>query len=166
MIRIRNIDEGDAAALDELNCSLDRETSFMMWEPGERKTSTEELAKRIRAIVSHENQNIFVAEDGDRLVGFLLAQGWNARRASRRLYLVIGILKAHWGQGIGTRLFEEMERWARERNIRRLELTVMVNNQAGVALYRKMGFTVEGTKKDSLSVDGSFVDEYHMAKLL
>ncbi|MHC4222457.1 MAG: GNAT family N-acetyltransferase [Planctomycetota bacterium] len=166
MIRIRNIDEHDAAALDEMNRSLDRETSFMMWEPGERKTSAEELAKRIRTMVSHENQNIFVAEDGDRLVGFLFAQGWSARRASRRLYLVIGILKSHWGQGIGTRLFEEMERWARERSIRRLELTVMVNNEAGLALYRKMGFIVEGTKTDSLFVDGSFVDEYHMAKLL
>jgi RimJ/RimL family protein N-acetyltransferase len=117
MIRIRDIAESDAAALVELHRSLDRESTFMLWEPGERKTGAEELAQRIRGIVAHENQNIFVAEDRDRLVGFLLAQGWNARRASRRLYIVIGIAKS-------------------------------------------------GTKKESLFVDGSFVDEYQMAKLL
>ena len=29
-----------------------------------------------------------------------------------------------------------------------------------------MGFVVEGTRKDALRVEGSYVDEYYMAKLL
>ena len=29
-----------------------------------------------------------------------------------------------------------------------------------------MGFVIEGTKRDSLLVDGSYVDEYYMAKLI
>ena len=30
----------------------------------------------------------------------------------------------------------------------------------------KMGFAVEGTRKDAMRVEGSYVDEYYMAKLL
>ncbi len=59
-----------------------------------------------------------------------------------------------------------MEQWARQRVITCLELTVMTHNQAGVALYKKQGFEIEGRKKHSLLVDGYYVDEYLMAKLL
>lgn len=42
----------------------------------------------------------------------------------------------------------------------------MSHNKAGVALYKKQGFEIEGTKRHSLLVNGQFVDEYYMAKLL
>ncbi|QQP13453.1 LD-carboxypeptidase [Lysinibacillus agricola] len=44
--------------------------------------------------------------------------------------------------------------------------SVMANNTAGVALYEKMGFEIEGTKRHSLYVDGEYMDEYYMSKLL
>jgi RimJ/RimL family protein N-acetyltransferase len=59
-----------------------------------------------------------------------------------------------------------MEQWASLRAITRLELTVMTHNQAGVALYKKQGFEIEGRKRHSLLVGGHYVDEYLMAKLL
>jgi Acetyltransferases, including N-acetylases of ribosomal proteins len=46
----------------------------------------------------------------------------------------------------------------------RLELTVMVHNERAIALYKKMGFEIEGTKKRSMRIDGQYVDEYYMAK--
>ena len=59
------------------------------------------------------------------------------------------------------------ERWARERGgIHRLELTVMAHNFKAVALYERAGFTIEGSRRHSLLVDGSYVDEHYMAKLL
>ena len=39
-------------------------------------------------------------------------------------------------------------------------------NEAGVALYRKSGFEIDGTKRNSLMIDGTFYDEYYMSKLL
>jgi RimJ/RimL family protein N-acetyltransferase len=50
--------------------------------------------------------------------------------------------------------------------IHRLELTVVTENQAGLQLYKKMGFEIEGTKRQSLYIDGKFVDEYYMSKLV
>lgn len=70
------------------------------------------------------------------------------------------------GEGIGTLLFEELERWAAKHHLHRLELTVVTRNEAGVSLYEKMGFELEGIKRDSLLINGEFLDEYYMAKIL
>ncbi|NMB90388.1 MAG: GNAT family N-acetyltransferase, partial [Chloroflexi bacterium] len=50
--------------------------------------------------------------------------------------------------------------------IHRLELTVMTHNQRALALYRKMGFEIEGTLRHNMRVDGVYVDEYSLAQLL
>lgn len=67
---------------------------------------------------------------------------------------------------IGTNLFKELIDWASQNNIVRLELTVMTNNKGAIALYEKMGFKIEGLKEKSLLVDGQYIDEYYMAKIL
>lgn len=59
-----------------------------------------------------------------------------------------------------------MEKWALENTITRLELTVMTHNERAVRLYKKMGFKIEGLKEKSLIVDGKYVDEYYMGKIL
>ncbi|MOA52329.1 putative acetyltransferase YhhY [compost metagenome] len=58
-----------------------------------------------------------------------------------------------------------MEQWRLSTNIMRVELTVMTNNEFGIKLYKKMGFEIEGIKKNSMIVDDGFVDEYYMAKI-
>jgi RimJ/RimL family protein N-acetyltransferase len=42
----------------------------------------------------------------------------------------------------------------------------MTHNEAGIALYRRRGFEIEGIKKHSLLLSGRYVDEYYMARLL
>ena len=138
MAVIREITEDDAAAFVDLNRRLDEETEFMLYEPGERKTTAAEQVRRIRASSAEENKTIFVAEDEGRPVGYLLAFGIQARRARHLVHVVVGVLKSHWGQGIGTRLFGELEKWARRHSVRRLELTVITGNEAAVGLYRKL----------------------------
>ena len=87
-------------------------------------------------------------------------------RNKHKLSLVIGVLQAEAGKGIGTRLFAAMEEWARKQVIVRLDLTVMTHNHIAVSFYKKSGFVIEGIKRQSLCVDGNYVDEYIMAKIL
>jgi len=42
----------------------------------------------------------------------------------------------------------------------------MTHNHLGIALYKKMGFQIEGTAPDALQVDGAYVDLHYMSKLL
>ena len=163
---IRTICEDDAEQFLSLCKQLDLETQFMMLEPGERKTTLEEQRAQIEILLREENQTIFVAEQDNQLVGYLEASGGIFKRNRHCVYLVIGILQAFTGQGIGTQLFQSLEEWAKQQHIHRLELTVMTHNTAGITLYKKQGFAIEGTKRHSLLINGRNVDEYYMAKLL
>jgi RimJ/RimL family protein N-acetyltransferase len=163
---IRTITPEDAEALLRLHHQLDGETKFMLLEPGERTTTLEKARENIQRVLDQPNGTILVAEHGAEMIGYLYANGGGARRNSHTLYIVIGILQAYTGQGIGTRLFEELERWAREKGLHRLELGVMTPNAAGIALYTKVGFVIEGTRKHAYLVDGEWVDEFMMGKIL
>jgi RimJ/RimL family protein N-acetyltransferase len=163
---IRTILISDAEHFLNLCKKLDTEMQFMMLEPGERITTLVEQQAQIERLLMLENQTIFVAEYNSQLIGYLAALGGEFQRNRHSVYIIIGILQAFTGQGVGTQLFRTLEEWAQLQRIHRLELTVMVHNEAGLALYKKQGFEIEGTKRDSLLVDGKYVDEYYMAKLL
>ncbi len=166
MINIRQVTVDDAEAFLELRRHIDKETTFMMLEPGERQTTIEQERDRLNAMLATDNKIVFLAEDTSQLVGFLWANGGDYRRNRHNVHIVIGLRQSHIGQGIGTRLFTACERWAHERGLHRLELTVMTHNTIGLALYRKMGFEIEGTAKHAMQVDGEYVDLYTMSKLL
>jgi len=166
MITIREIRESDAEEFLNLCTRIDAETPFMMFEPGERPTTTKGQKDEIRDILSRDNQTIFVAEKDNQLIGYLAAYGGRYKRNRQTVYIVTGILQGFTLQGLGTRLFKQLEGWAKKRKIHRLDLTVMVHNEAALALYRKIGFEIEGRKKHSLFINDSYVDEYWMAKLL
>ena len=68
-------------------------------------------------------------------------------------------------RGIASALLAAMtdlcDNWLR---IERIELTVFVDNEPGVAVYRKFGFEIEGTGKNYALRDGQYVDAYFMAR--
>ena len=99
---IRTIGPNDADQLVRLKLQLDDETQFMMFEPGERIITVEEQRKQIEHILSQDNQTILVAEYGGLLVGYLSALGGKFKRNRHSVYIVVGILQAFTGQGIGT----------------------------------------------------------------
>jgi putative acetyltransferase len=70
------------------------------------------------------------------------------------------------GKGVGTALMEGAldlaDNWL---NLTRIELTVYTDNAAGIALYKKFGFEVEGTHRRFAFRDGEYVDAYSMARL-
>ncbi len=80
--------------------------------------------------------------------------------------LVIGVLQAFTGQGFGKELVNKLEVWAMSHGYSRLDLTVMQHNERAKRLYESCGFEVEGLKRYSLVVDGEYVDELYMSKLL
>lgn len=166
MVLIREICVDDAESYLKLKHKLDAETKFMLLEPGERTTSLEDQKKQIAEMLTNSNQMTFVAENDGLLVGYLSAQGGLYKRNKHNAYIVVGILQEYAGQGIGTSLFDVTEHWAREHAIHRLELTVMKHNEAGLRLYKKRGFEIEGELVHSLFIDDKYIDQYTMAKIL
>jgi RimJ/RimL family protein N-acetyltransferase len=165
-VRLRAAEPGDAPALLALKRQLDRETSFMLIEPGERTDSQERIAADLAGLTRATNSVVIVAETPAGLVGYVDARGGEFRRNRITAYVVIGVLAAASGQGVGAALLRELDSWASAHGIRRLELTVMADNERAARLYERMGYVVEGCRRQCLLVDGRPVDELYMARLL
>jgi RimJ/RimL family protein N-acetyltransferase len=170
---IRPITADDAEAFWQMQNELDKETKFMMYEPGERSKNIDLINSIIRQATEGDDlllvaENIYENENSNtkEIVGYISAQKGTLRRIRHSAYIVVGIRKAFQGQGIGTQFFKELQKWAEQKGVTRLELTVMCPNTAARHLYEKNGFVIEGIKKNSMLVDGCYTDEYYMAKLL
>ena len=164
-MEVKNLTAADGSAFLGLLLKLDNETKFMLMEPGERDTSPENMCKRL-SNMDETAVAIFGAYDNENLVGFINLSRNSANRARHSAYIVMGIVAAYTGKVIGGLLLNKAEEWAAKHNVSRLELTVMVHNINAIKLYEKVGFIKEGVKKNSLLVDGEYVDEYYMSKIL
>lgn len=166
IVTLRKLVPEDAGELLSLQHRLDLESSFMLLEPEERQTGLQQVEEMIEGFVEAETSILIGAEADGRLAGFMSARGGSVNRNRHTAYIVIGILQQFQGMGIGSGLFRELDTWALGIGIGRLELSVMTHNQRALALYTKSGFEIEGTKRKALRVDGQWVDEYYMSKIL
>jgi ribosomal protein S18 acetylase RimI-like enzyme len=164
--RLRVAGPDDAAGLLALKQALDRETSFMLLEADERREDRQHVVADLGAVADTANSVVIVAEAAGQLVGYAEARGGRVRRNRITAQVVIGVLAAASGRGVGSGLLRELELWAPAHGIHRLELTVMAHNRRAFELYQRMGYTVEGRRRECLIVDGRLVDELYMARLL
>ena len=161
-MEIRELNNDDTASFYECLKGLDLETKFMMFEPDERKWN-----ENLIEALSGNGENLLLGVFTDKkIIGFLSAKRGAYRRIRHIAYIVIGIRKDYHHRGIGTKLFKALDIWSDKNNITRLELTVEVPNTNAIGLYKKSGFSIEGIKKNAMLVDGRYVDEYMMAKII
>jgi RimJ/RimL family protein N-acetyltransferase len=165
-LRIRQSTPDDAQAVISLLERLYSETSFLLYEPGELTHDVEQYARRMDEAARKGNWVMFVAESGDCMVGVIFGNRAVPRRTRHSLLIGLAVLRASWNQGVGRRLLAEIEAWARTHDLHRLELTVQTTNRPAIALYEKVGFEREGMKRHSQRVEGVYVDEFLMSKLI
>ena len=90
------------------------------------------------------------------------------RHAGRRAHagsIGMGVHDGFKGRGIARALIGEIlviaDNWL---NLRRLELTVYVDNDRAIRLYERNGFVREGTLRAFAFRDGAYVDAFSMAR--
>jgi putative acetyltransferase len=108
-----------------------------------------------------------VACSGDQIVGTAsLHLNTKTPRRAHAGSLGMAVPAAWQRKGVGTALLgaivELADSWL---GLARLELTVYVDNEAALALYRKLGFEIEGTMRGYALRRGELVDTYAMARL-
>ena len=165
-IEVREARPGDERLLVDLFDLLDRETEFMLFEPGERPASVERQAELIEAFSESRRHLLLIAIEQDQIVGFLGATGGQASRVRHVADFAMGVVRAYWGKGVGKLLLSGLEGWAVEHGYHRIEMTVMESNERAQKLYLSKGYEVEGVRRCSMKSGGTFVNEVYMSKLL
>lgn len=168
MIKYKKIEVEDIEDFWEFLKSLDSETDYMMYEPGERnrRMTLLDLKNDIQNHVINGEDYIYLAVDNKKIVGYIHAERGRFNRIHHTAYIVLGILKSYRAKGIGTVFFEYLNQWAKENHVSRLELSVECSNKIAQHLYEKCEFVVEGIRRKSMYVDDKYIDEYYMAKIL
>jgi ribosomal protein S18 acetylase RimI-like enzyme len=79
--------------------------------------------------------------------------------------LGMGLLPEFRGQGLGDRLIRQTLAAARVFGLNRVELSVRENNAGAVALYKRVGFEIEGLQRNATRVEGVYENVVLMAIL-
>ena len=79
--------------------------------------------------------------------------------------LGIGLLPEFRGKGIGRQLMQRAIEAAFAFGLTRIELTVRERNANAIALYKSLGFEVEGLHRNAVCIGGQYENLYSMALL-
>ncbi len=103
-----------------------------------------------------------------RMVGYVRMGHPTPLPASRHVVEVqgLGVHADAAGRGIGAALVEAAVADARRRGAHKVSLRVMGTNPRAIALYERLGFTVQGHLKEEFVVEGALVDDLMMCRFL
>ena len=167
-IQIQQATPDDAHAFVELLEIVDSESQFLLWEPGERELTVEQQRTRFENAFNSSTARTTLALDStnNTLVGFCWSGAGAQIRKQHEVGVAIAVLKKYHGLGVGTSLLRAQISWAREQGFRRMSLSVSTTNTAAINIYKKVGFVLEGTERDSIKLSNRYDDSHIMGLIL
>ncbi len=165
---LRSPRESDAKMLLDILRLTAEETDFLIRCPEECNLTEEQEKQWIRSVRESGGCCTIVCEVEGQLAGNCEVRFHDRIKLSHRGTIGIALVKDYWGLGIGTAMFEQMIRIAKEREgILQLELEFVEGNTRALHLYEKMGFSVVGCKPNAIRLkDGKLLKEYFMVREL
>ena len=152
----------DAAALLEYLKTDGGESDNLLFGAGGIPITEEQEKTLLESYANSPHSRIFLAVDGDRIVGNSTVDGRNNPRIGHRRNLAISVLRDYWGMGVGSALMQRMVDFAKSTGAEVLSLEVLSDNARAIALYRKFGFESFGTYKKFFKIDGKYFDADYM----
>jgi L-phenylalanine/L-methionine N-acetyltransferase len=160
-VSIRHAEPDDAQAIHWI-LSGPRATAGTMQLPLQ---SVADVRKRFSPETPEGYYDLVACVD-EEVVGHLGLQMFTRPRRRHVGQIVMAVRDDWQGKGIGTALMEAAldlaDNWL---NLLRVELTVYAHNAAGIGLYEKFGFAIEGTHRLYAFRNGEYVDAYSMARI-
>lgn len=140
MLKFRSFEERDADAIAALYLHPDI-VHQMCYDPVPPERFGEILDELRRGA-----ELTVVEEDGELIGAYRIIPG--SRRLSHLAHIAsIAVRPDRQGRGIGRRVLEHIVADLRRRGFRRIELSTGADNSRALALYRSLGFEVEGTMR-------------------
>lgn len=124
------------------------------------------VVRKFQVGLMRKKAPIFYAVHKGEVIGWIDISWRDNPRQRHRGSLGMGILPEYRGMGIGVRLMKAALMQAKKCKLEKVELQVYTSNKRAVALYKKMGFKVEGEIKRYRKVGKKYFNCFCMGKFL
>jgi len=160
---IREAAVEDACAVLAYVNAISGESDFLSFGPGEFDLTESEEEKFLRRCQVTENQLYLLGTIDDVLVTTLSFSGGRRPRLRHSGEFGISVRSKYWGLGIGSLMLDALIEWAGETGIvKKINLRVRTDNRRAIRLYERKGFTIEGTSRREILLDGHYYDHHWM----
>ncbi|MEO0511160.1 MAG: GNAT family N-acetyltransferase [Verrucomicrobiota bacterium] len=127
-----------------------RERKYLLFTKAPPIEGTEAFVKEI----IEKNWTQFMAIESDRVVGWCDIIPYSYEGCEHTGHLGMAVVSSHRRKGIGEELLRRAIKDSQEKGLERIELEVFSTNEGAIALYTKLGFQTEGTKRKARRIDG------------
>lgn len=163
-IIIREATVDDAEAMIAFLNIVGGESDNLMHGANGFNVPVEGVKRRIQASSDADNSVILIALAGNEIIGRAELAGYPGTRIHHNAKFSISVRKDYWNMKIGTKLMTEIVACAEKMNLRNIELEVVADNAAAIALYHKMGFSDIGIYKNFWFANNVYSDAIVMQK--
>lgn len=117
-------------------------------QEADRQTVAARTAQRVAKVrmdIGFPNQAFVARTEGGTLAGFVWVAKTHNDFTGRLEASLLNqyVAESYRGQGLGHRLMETAEQWARRQGLPRISLSVGAHNTIGQRLYKSLGYQVE-----------------------
>ena len=155
MVEIREASAADAEAILAYCKQAGGESDNLTFGAEGVSITLEREREHLEACRSSDRNLYLVAVEDGHVVGTGILSSYARPRLMHRGELSLSVSRALWGQHIGTRLMEQLIRFARESaRLEILSLEVRSDNTRAIALYRKFGFETIGRFPGFMKIHG------------
>ncbi len=165
---VRSALASDASQILEVVKEVINEEIYQLTSGLEFNLTLKDEEKFIQTHLENPNHVLLVAEIEMRVVGILDFTNGHRNRIAHTGDFGMSVDKKFRNQGIGYLLLQSLVDWAtHNETIEKIGLSVHSNNERAIALYKKMGFEIEGIKKRELKYgEDQYIDTVVMGKLV
>jgi len=162
----REAETDDAEEMISYLNIVGRESDNLMHGSDGFKAPVEAVKRRIQASHDADNSVILIALAGEKIIARAELDGYPGARLHHNARFSISVRKDYWNMKIGTTLMTKIIERARKMNLLNIELEVVADNKAAIALYHKMGFSDVGIYKNYWFANNVYRDAIVMQKCL
>lgn len=145
----------DARAIIDFYNAVGAETTYLSFCGGEYKATQAQQEAMIEEANASNNSTMILAISESDIVGIGTISSNQKTKGKHVGTLGIVIAQKCCNQGVGEAMMKELIDWAKGNKItKKISLVTAQENEVATALYKKIGFEVEGILQNEICIDG------------
>ena len=168
-VTLRSLQSCDVASLIRFQEQASRDSEFLPWIPGGSDLAPDTAQDYVAQFAEAEREMLLgVFTANCELVGLAELAGLGREPYRRhRCTIAPGLLKSHWGRGLGAILFTTMFEVARSVGYEQAEASIDMLNERSYRLCLKMGYEDCGFLPHAEKrPDGTYRDYHRLVKMI